>query len=260
MVDKKDTIESEAKQKPNAAVFVDYENWFVTMKKQYHFRPNFSGWCALLRKFYIIQEIRVYGDFNRVELAQEQQNIEEAGGLIINTHASGEKDFSDFILLDDLYQSAINKNSADVYILYSGDGHFHRCVQFLRDSLHKSMGVFYVDHELSRQLRSAASWVRSFPNPNENNTYYYMVIKNFDFVEHRSNKPLRPTIKTTIWTISKFYNVPKSDIEIVLREMLTKGYLKQKVVCVNGDSVTTLYADWDLLKTDGYWPIQYIEL
>ena len=53
---------------------------------------------------------------------------------IVETKNGGgyfKKDFTDFIMLDRIYQTAYTKKDIDTYIIFTGDGHFSSAVLFL---------------------------------------------------------------------------------------------------------------------------------
>ena len=40
------------------------------------------------------------------------------------------KDYTDFIILDNIYQKALSSSDVNLFIIFSGDGHFSSVVAF----------------------------------------------------------------------------------------------------------------------------------
>ena len=116
-------------QKKRAVAFVDFEHWYISLDKLYHIRPDIKGFRDELSDRYDIVDIAFFGDFSNPSLRAEIFNIRQVSNTIIETQNSSavfEKDFTDFIMLDHIYQSAIKPENKDIdaYILFTGDGHF----------------------------------------------------------------------------------------------------------------------------------------
>jgi len=132
---------SHKKAKPTAAVFVDYEHWYISLHRMYQIRPNLQAWMADMKENYDILDVTFFADFSNQHLANEVPRIREITNNIIFTAPTGtgahKKDFTDFIMLDHIYQRAMSSKEIDTFIIFSGDGHFSSVVSFLKTILIK---------------------------------------------------------------------------------------------------------------------------
>ena len=127
--------------KPKAIAFVDYEHWFISLDKLHHTRPDIKSWRNELAKTYELQEIIFFADFSNPTIRLEIPRIREVSNYIIetqNTSSSHKKDFTDFIMLDHIYQKALTTNQIDTFIILSGDGHFSSAASFFTASSFRS--------------------------------------------------------------------------------------------------------------------------
>ena len=116
------------KKKQTAAVFVDFEHWSYSLNRLYGLKPRIEDFGEELTKQYDVKRIFFFGDFSEGRLSSSVEEIRRITNNIIETknpsvHPS--KDFTDFILLDYIYRDVDEYPKTDVYILFSGDGHFH---------------------------------------------------------------------------------------------------------------------------------------
>ena len=149
------------------AVFVDYEHWFYSMKHDYHTKPEVAEWMAEIEKDYDVKHWLAFADFNYEEIGREIQILQTAGFQVINSchnftyHKKGQTEFS---LLNQLYQYAINYPEVKTYILFTGNGDFESAVRFLREKMDKTVIVWAVRNAFSDRLRSAANETHEFPS------------------------------------------------------------------------------------------------
>ena len=154
------------KEKPKAVAFVDFEHWYIALDNLYHIRPDIKGWRDELNAKYDLQEIVVFADFSNPSLRAEIAHIREVTNVIIETQNSSPhitKDFTDFIMLDHIYQKTVSRPDIDVYVIFTGDGHFSSAVSFIMNRLNKPVVIYAVRDALSQQLRNTASEVFEVP-------------------------------------------------------------------------------------------------
>ena len=153
--------------KPKAIAFVDYEHWYISLDKLFgNMRPDIKAWRDALSEKYEMEEIIFFADFSNPALRQEIPRIREVSNYIIetqNTSTSFKKDFTDFIMLDHIYQKAMKSKDIGTFILFSGDGHFNSVCSFLISQLGKKVGVYAIRGAMSNQLKNTASWVELLP-------------------------------------------------------------------------------------------------
>ena len=142
---------------PRAVAFVDYESWYVSLKTTYAISPDISGWFAELNQQYQLVEVTFFADFSRKCYADELRRIRPYTNKIIDTRSPNgvEKDYTDFILLDNLYQKALSATDIQTFILFSGDE---------TDTMAPDVSTAYVS-------ASAASETRPSPRPHTAETW-----------------------------------------------------------------------------------------
>ena len=107
------------------AVFVDYEHWFYSMKHDYHTKPEVTEWMAGIGKDYDVKHWLAFANFNYEEIGREMQILQTAGFQVINScynftyHKKGQTEFA---LLNQLYQYAINYPEVKTYVLFTEMG------------------------------------------------------------------------------------------------------------------------------------------
>lgn len=142
-------------------VFVDYESWFYGLHNQYNAETDVAGWFKKLKVRGQIIEIYIFGDFEgNKSIAQDRLKLRTLTSNIIDcANFESKKDYTDFIILDRIYQTIIRDSSIQQYIIFTGDGHFSNVSAFLKNFEDKVVGIYAVQGTLSQQLRQSASWV-----------------------------------------------------------------------------------------------------
>ena len=125
-----------------AAVFIDYEYWYVSMKDRYGARPDIAGWCQMIRQKFQVEKLSFFCDFQNPGFSGEIARIRAASNDIIETRwenrGQAVKDMSDVIMLDAIYRLAAKKKSPPNFVLFTGDGHFQPVVRYLVQDLRKT--------------------------------------------------------------------------------------------------------------------------
>jgi len=154
-------LQSDAERKPYAVAFVDYEHWYISYDRMYRSRPDIRAWRNALSERFDVGDIIFFGDFSNPSLRAEIPKIREITSYIIETQNASshfEKDFTDFIMLDHIYQKAVTDESIDAFVIFSGDGHFSSVASFITNRVGKQVGVYAVKGALSSQLRNSATF------------------------------------------------------------------------------------------------------
>ncbi len=243
--------------KPRAAVFVDYEHWYISMDKLFQARPDIKAWRDEMAKQYDLREIAFFADFSNPSLRSEISRIREVTNIIIETQnasAHHKKDFTDFIMLDHIYQKAMTSENIDTFIIFSGDGHFSSVVSFLVNRMQKEVGVYAIKDAVSTQLRNTASWIVELPHEDTRITMYQlMILRHFKAFEKAENgqKKRRLTFWATVENIAKTNNIETELIATAMRELIEKGYVFQQRQHVYGSQhIKVLCVDWGKLAKD----------
>lgn len=239
--------------KPKAVVFVDFEHWYISLDKMYHVRPAIREWRDNIAEKYDITEILFFGDFSNSSLRNEIARIREVSNFIVdtqNTSSHHKKDFTDFIMLDHIYQKAIVGSNIDTFIIFTGDGHFNSVVQFIANRCKKEVGIYGVKNAVSNQLKTSASWYIELPRDDFMLKYYKMILENLKRIEgsyHRSHA----TFMKTVTIVAQRNNVDEELIQTALQQLIQKGYILQKRERAGyGKTINVLRADWAKLRRD----------
>ena len=246
-------------KKKKAIAFVDFEHWYISLDKMYHTRPDVKAFRDELSDRYDIQDIAFFGDFSNPSLRAEIFNIRAVSNTIIETQnvsANFEKDFTDFIMLDHIYQSAMKAESqgVDAYVIFTGDGHFSSAVSFLVTKCRKEVGVYAVKDACSAQLSRSATYTRLIPDEGaeeaDHNDCAKLILKNLKALQEKHKNKMRATFWQTVEIVSKVYKKNKEDVAKSLRALIAKGYIYQVKETNKPDSIKILKVKWDLVYKD----------
>ena len=244
-----------ADKKPTAAVFVDYEHWYISITKLHGVKPNIKGWMKEITRKYDIKDISFFGDFSNPSLAAEILRIRAVTNNIIQTSNTGnyKKDFTDFIMLDHIYQKAMFSHDIDTFIIFSGDGHFSSAASCLKNNCGKEVGIFGVKDAFSNQLKEIASWFEEVPTVFDiYEKYFDMIFTNIKDVE-RTGRSIRPSFAKTVEHVSELYGVPEDKIKEALNVLINKGYTSRKESSFGKKRFMVLDFDWDKIEADEIW-------
>ena len=89
--------------------FVDYESWYISLLKNFGLKPDIKAWFEDLSTRVYLTEAVFFADFSHKSLADEIRRIRPYSNKIIDTRSPNgvEKDYTDFIILDNIYQKAL---------------------------------------------------------------------------------------------------------------------------------------------------------
>ena len=246
-------------KKPKAIAFVDFENWFLSLKKFYNLKPDVMKWRRQLEEKYELQDVYVFGNFIDNEMREELPKIRCVTNSIIETQQGTEnyeKDMTDFVMLDYIYQYVNEHTDVDTYIIFTGDAHFQTVIKYLRQKHGKTVIVYGIKKTFSNQLKLIASEAIELPASDQIlEGLYPLIVKNMDYVSGKFN--IIPTFSSTARTLAKQYGVAEELVKAALVDMLDKGLLskKQQRVAFN-QFIPVLSANWDALVEAGLWSYQ----
>lgn len=257
--------------RPRAIAFVDYEHWYISYDKMLKTKPDLRAWQKELSEQYDVQEILFFADFSNPALRQEIPRIREISSSIIETQNASpyhQKDYTDFIMLDHIYQRAMFAQDIEVFIIFSGDGHFSSVASFLINRCGKTVGVYGVRECLSSQLRNTATYAVEVPQTVSDGyaEYYQMIFRNLKYLELKQDKKQEqyPTFWGTVDAVAGHYHLEKKPLADAMRRLLDGNYLYQKEVRVKNTrrqktdgskapetvSIKTLCVDWKKVMQD----------
>lgn len=231
---------------------MDFEHWYISMENIHKRRPDIKAWHDTLMRDYRIINIVFFADFSNIKLKSEIANIRKITNSIIDTQNSGhyKKDYTDFIMLDYIYQNAIDNDNIDAHIIFTGDGHFSSVANFLKNKLRKKVIIYGVSGAFSLNLKEAASQSFELPDKNEKNRYYKMIVDNFRYINKHRNNGIIPTFMSTVERLSSQNNVNYEELKSVLAEMINNGYIIKKDKKVGRQKVKILIANWKKINKD----------
>lgn len=239
---KKPRLSSDRKR---AIAFVDYEHWYISLNNLYGIKPDIRAWRAMLSEKYDIKSIYFFGNFSNPALRAEISKIREISSLIIETQNSAahyKKDFTDFIMLDHIYQSAIDSDNIDAFIIFTGDGHFSSVVSYLVTKCRKEVGIFAVRDALSSQLKNSASYSITVPSSEELTLHIKrLIIKAINTVYEENAKP-RPTFVATAQAVAKNSPIERDTVSSVMNSLIKDGIVFQKRIKVGYNKTIKILA------------------
>lgn len=251
---------SKEEPKKRVMAFVDFEHWYISLDKLYHKRPDIKGFRDELADRYEIVDIAFFGDFSNPSLRAEITNIRQVSNTIIDTQNATDKivkDFTDFIILDHIYQSALNKKEADAYVIFTGDGHFSSVASFLVTKCRKEVGIYAVRQAASAQLIGCASYSRILPDEEAEpikKEPSAVILRNLKqlYDKQTKKKPVYPTFWATVEAVVRHYHIPREEVASTMRALIRSGYLYQtkETVGKQKDPVKVIRVNWDKVKAD----------
>ena len=240
-------------KKKKALAFVDFEHWYISLDKMYHTRPDIKAFGEELADRYDVQDIAFFGDFSNPSLRAEIFNIRQISNTIIETQNASaviEKDFTDFIMLDHIYQSAMRADDRgiDAFVIFTGDGHFSSAVSFLAGKMRKEVGIYAVRDACSAQLTNCATYTRLIPDENievSHDDCGRLILKSLKQLEQKhKNGKTRATFWQTVEAVSKTNKKNREDVAKSLRQLIAKGYIYQVKETTKPDSIKILKVNW----------------
>ena len=253
-------LKSKKGKKPTALLFVDYEHWYISMTKLHKKKPNLMAWRESILERYDIKDLYVFADYSHPNLQVEIPRIREVTNMVIETKNNTsryEKDYTDFIILDHIYQHAVSDKDVDCFIIFTGDGHFSSVVNFIRQKCGKEVGVFAVRFAASSILKSAASWFVELPEeerkPDPDMPYMDLVLA---YLKDREKKKEYPamTLPEICRYVAKYAEVEEDKLKQAANKLITLGYAKRaEKITPDSRLVSIIEPDWDKMKKDDFW-------
>lgn len=238
---------SDQDNKLRTIVFVDYESWFYGLHNQFNAETDVAGWFKNLKTKGMIEDIYIFGDFeNNKMIAADRLKLRTLTSNIIDcANFESKKDYTDFIILDRIYQTAIRSDFIDQYIIFSGDGHFSNVAAFLKNFKDKTVGIYAVYGTLSQQLKNSASWVEiitpseiksendatSIQNDimdDKDDSYYQKLI--LDYIRDNETSPtFVPTFTNTVTNVSESGKVSRETVSNLLKQLIEENVVSQRL-------------------------------
>jgi len=211
------------------SVFVDYEAWFYGCKNQYQVGPDIMGWFNHIKDKGELRDVIFFADFSQESIKDHPIKLRSISTSIIDCSKGDKtKDYTDFIMLDHIYQHLFRRQEIKHFILFTGDSHFQSIVAFLRNFNDKKVGICAIEGSLSPLLSDAASWYTTILPSSERNDYLERaIIRNLTWVQEKSD--IIATYKKTVTVVAR--NNPEfseEEVDSALSKMISNGTIRQE--------------------------------
>lgn len=155
-------------------------------------------------------------------------------------------------MLDYIYRYAARKKSPEIFILFTGDAHFLKVAEYLKE-LGKKVIIYGVKFGFSNHLKSVATSYVEMPRQSQEKDHYNELI--FASLSRLRHKPrMLITYWKTINSVAEYNKVSKDRVKQALDGLLKQKYIsKQEQVGYNGRVVDALKVDWDKVERDDIW-------
>ena len=244
--------------KPKAAVFVDYEHWYYGYHNKVQMKPNVEEWLEELKQEYELDRLYIFGDFSEPKIGTELEKLKSLTEYVVHTASTKEgvdKDFTDIIMLDTIYRSMADRNDDEIYVLFTGDAHFTKVVEYLKEK-DKKVIIYGVRFAFSKALKSVAtSYVEMPRQEQERNHYNDLILASLDHLR-KKNADRKPSYWKTIESVASYNRVPKNRVKTALDGMISQKYIEVRAKKAGRDHEHThllLEVDWEQLQADGLW-------
>ena len=242
-----------AGRKKRAAAFVDFEHWYISLYRNFGIRPDIRSWYREISEKYDLKDVYFFADFSNPSLRGEIPKIREITTNIIETQnaaAHYKKDFTDFIMLDHIYQSAFHDDT-DAFIIFTGDGHFSSVVSYLTAKRRKEVAVYGIKNAISTSLKNTATYCFALPSELDIRKSRYSLIINAIKRLYDENRNARPTFNKTIENVAKDNGLKEEEVGGYMQELIDKGYVYQKKKYFQGGNfIKVLALNSELIKLD----------
>ena len=223
------SYKNETFEKVRTTVFVDYEAWFYGCKNQYQTEPDVLDWFNHVKDKGQIDDVLFFADFSHDAIKDHILKLRNISNSIIDC-SKGEKskEYTDFIMLDHIYQRLFRQQDIKHFILFTGDSHFQSIVAFLRNFNDKKVGIYSVDGSLSPLLAEAANWyVKVVPGNSRKEAIERTIMKNLSWVKEKSE--VIPTFTKTVAVVARnSREFSEQDISSTLSAMIAQGVIRQE--------------------------------
>lgn len=241
--------------KSDAVAFVDYEHWFYGYSNKFQMKPNVKEWLKELKTDFKVKDLFIFGDFSEPNMEQDMSRLKKITSGIVHTASEKngvDKDFTDVIMLDYIYRYAAKKKSPKVYIIFTGDAHFLKVAEYLKE-LGKKVIIYGVKFAFSNTLKSVATSYVEMPRQSQEKDYYNDLI--FVSLNRLRKKPKTLiTYWKTVNSVADYNKVPKERIRHALDNLVRQKYITEgEQIGYNGKVLDVLVVDWDKVKRDGIW-------
>lgn len=225
-------------------IYVDYESLFYGMYDRFKLKPNLDALLEDLKaQGRFAESIKVFGDFSNDLIKSEQGKIRTITSTIIDCQQPNsdghKKDYTDFLMLDSIYQDSMTKPHVEQFVLITGDNHYSSVATFLRTQKDKVIGVYAVEGTLGRQLADCSSWVKTIqPKDATEEKYRENLIQ---CMKSAQDKSIKSTFMNTLNHVTNYYGGLYDMYRRVLSDMIADGQVTQQMEeAADGTQIRTI--------------------
>lgn len=221
------------------ALFVDIENLAKGMRGLGH-QVVPEDLVTTATRFGQVVHAKCFGDFREPIIAELKEELRAATLDVVDIPSQkredGWKQFTDFAMLDDIYQVLFDYPDIDTFVIAAGDGHFAGVVGRLRLRHGKKAIVMGVEGGISHQLRAAASQVEELSTAQ-------VVVEPEDLTRLLSFMAVgedQGKVITFSSTLKHYRALSRSMTRQALQQLLDEGRLLRDSVDIEGTTIRTL--------------------
>jgi len=232
--------------------FVDYESWYWSLFNLYGETPNINTALEEIKARGKLEDLFIFGDFTSELMQKERAKLRSITNNIIDcANIDSKKEYTDFIMLDHIYQTILKQPQIDQYVLITGDGHFHSVVAYLKNFKDKEVGILAVKGSFSQQLKNTASWYLEIQPTTNVGECRPKILQSISWAE---SKGIIPTFSGTVKAVEKFHGIDVPKANAALRNLIEQGYIEQVTKSLQeGREIRAIEVNWELAKKHGVW-------
>lgn len=156
----------------NVALFIDLDNIRIGMSEKFGVQLKPQVLIDIARQYGSFVAIaKAYANFAQADLATLRDKLAAAGIDDLDVPArmvNGKpKDYVDFHMLLDIYDTLVERSDIDTFVLATGDDHYLRLAAKLRHRHGKQVVIVGVPGTISQRLRESANAVEELEPPAE---------------------------------------------------------------------------------------------
>lgn len=232
------------KSQKTVALFIDYEYVIYGVKEKHRRVPTPLKLINTALEYGRVSVARAFADFNDQAVIPHADQL--AAGSIekiqcpIEIRNERVKNYTDFYMLDHIYQTAHTHPDLTSYILMTGDGHFGSVAAYLKHRLQKDVVVVGYEGSINPRFEQAGCTVRFlepevYPSLPESE-----VDKLIQFVNTGESAGKVITASST----ARLFKAPGFDQESLMSEiyrLIKETVFLQKLEQINGREVRRMY-------------------
>jgi hypothetical protein len=224
-------------KKSGVALFVDYEYAVLTSLNYWQTPISPQRIIAAAMDVGCIEHAAAFGDFNTEPLRREASKLRTASIDAVSAPTGSldgkAKSYTDFAMLDNIYQTLLDRPDIATFLLMTGDGHFSGVVARLKIRHGKTVGVLGIEGNISGELKAAASFVHELCRLelDPNDPIFDEIIR---FIAKSQRERSVITFGATAQCCAATLNVPEENVRQYMATLSTQGAIIQEVVEYQG--------------------------